>query len=99
MTTLEDQQAQIDALRAFVGIDGYRAGQERMRTEYMARLQNVIAEAKVQSADPELPEAVREALLAQRLEGANQLKRWIDKLNRELGPGAAGNRATRRRAK
>jgi len=97
MLTLESQQAEIEALKQFVGLDGLRAGQRQKRLDYTNQLQAVLAEARVILADKKLSDEVREASIANLLEVAQRFRRWIAQLDRELGPGEDGNRAQRRR--
>lgn len=97
MATLDELQTQIDAMKAFIGIDGYRAGQQRIRDNYLARLQDEVADAKLIMADRALDDEVRETVLTRKVEMAETLKRRIDALDKEIGPGEDRNRAARRR--
>jgi len=96
--TLDDIQAQVDALKAFIGIEGYRQGQQRIRAKYMAQLQDEIADAKLILADTALDEKVRLTAAARGAAIAETLKRRVDELDKQLGTAAPnGNRAARRR--
>ena len=97
--TLEELQTQIEAMKSFIGLDGYRAGQQRIRDTYTSQLQNLVADAKLILEDPGLDEERKEASVVQILANASTLKRRIDQLDKELGAGEEGNRATRRRKK
>ena len=91
-STLEELQIQIEAMKAFIGLDGYRAGQQRIRENYKSQLQDLIADAKLISADPTLNEERKEASLIRAVRNATQLKNRIDQLDQELGAGEEGNR-------
>lgn len=99
MATLEGLQEQIETMKAFIGLDGYRSGQQRVRETYLAQLQQVVADAKLIMGDTEMDEEAREAMLDRMLSQMDVFKRRIDRLDRELGPRDGGNRAQRRRAK
>lgn len=96
--TTDELQTQIDAMKAFIGIDGYQAGQRRLRDAYRAKLEDTVAESQVILDQPEDTAAKLTALenIAQTMV---VLKDRIDFLDRQLGPAETGNRATRRRAR
>ena len=98
MPTTDELQTQIDAMKAFIGNDGYRAGQQRIRDNYTASLQNIVADATLILSDKAVDAELRETQVADKLEAAMLLKRRIDKLDQELGD-PEGNRASRRRQK
>lgn len=96
--TLDKLQTQIDAMKAFIGIDGYRAGQQRIRDNYISQLQDIVADAKLVISDSKVDSERREAAATQMMQSATLLKGRIDQLDKELGAaGEDGNRATRRR--
>lgn len=96
MSTPEELQTQIDAMKAFIGLEGYQAGQRRVREDYLGQLQNAVADAKTITVDKKLDEKAREVVLGRLVFQMDMFKRRIDQLDRELGPGEGGNRATRR---
>lgn len=96
--TTDELQTQIDAMKAFIGVDGYQAGQRRLREGYAQRLQEVVAEAQLVMSEG-LPDEALQAALAPHVRNMTLLKGRIDRLDRELGPGESGNRAARRRSK
>lgn len=97
--TLDELQTQIEAMKAFIGLDGYRAGQQRIRANYTTQLQDTVADAKLIVSDGSMNEKRQEILAHQLMETANTLKGRIDQLDKELGAGEEVNRATRRRRK
>lgn len=96
--TTDELQTQIDAMKAFIGIDGYQAGQRRLREGYAARLQEVVAESQLVISE-DLPAETLQAALAPHVRNMDLLKGRIDRLDRELGPSENGNRSARRRPK
>ena len=94
---LEKMQAQIEEMRAFIGPEGLRAGQERVRANYTETLENEVADSLLVMAD-DIDDEEREVVLAAKTKLMTKVHHRIASLDRTLGPPEKnGNRHVRRR--
>ena len=100
MPTIEELRALIrEEVRSIIDPEGYAAGQKRIRENYMAQLQNELADFDVVERDKGLEEELRETVLLRKGDTILLLKRRVEDLDRALKLGENGNRAQRRGAR